>query len=402
MFKVDYGNPLQVAAMWSNLVEPGDNAAGLLTGVLGQAKGLEWVLESADPKELPSELVADTEGRKLPWRQAIQRWLPRVAEANIEQQFEYLQRLGGRLMYPQHPDWPGQLNDLGEYAPLALWMRGNFELAQPREWVSLVGARASTNLGDQLAAELSFDLVNAGFGVVSGGAFGIDTAAHRGALTVASQVSSEALATIAFMAGGVGQLYPASQLDLFNRLLDVGLVVSEVPPSWRPARWRFLSRNRLIAAFSAATVVVEAGVRSGALATAHRALELGRPVGAVPGPVTSQMSFGCHQLIRECGVTLVTNAQQVGELFLGLGAGLTGGALASEGVQSELVFVSDDFNNPVHERVWLALPKYGEATFVSVAKVAGLSVSEVSAAVSALLVAGKVEVFGDKCRRIYS
>lgn len=400
MPEVNYQDPVQVAALWSALVEPGDAAGGILTAHLGQARALEWLIESADPQALPDDLRFDEQGKQLPWKQAVNRWKPRLAEANVNRELEYLNRLQGELIYPTHPDWPAGFFDLAEYAPQALWVRGSGSLTQMKASISIVGARAATGQGEQIAAEFSYDLVRAGVTVVSGGAFGIDAAAHRGAITAAQQMAQTGLATIAFMAGGVGQLYPASQLDLFNRLMEVGVVVSEVPPGWRPARWRFLARNRLIAAFSQATLVVEAGVRSGALATARRALEIGRPVGAVPGMVSSQMSVGCHELIRDCNATLVTNTAQVRELLVGFDAVLAAqGNFIFEGGNS--VSAESEFANPLEERVWMALPKRSDATVLSVAKAAGLSESEVNAALSGLLVAGKVTLFGDKCRRIY-
>jgi DNA processing protein len=175
-----------------------------------------------------------------------------------------------------------------------------------------VGARAATGYGEHVTAELSSGLAERGMAVVSGGAYGIDGAAHRAAVGAGGR-------TVAFLAGGVDRLYPSGHAELFARMRRDGAVVSELPCGASPTRWRFLLRNRLIAAVSAATVVVEAGARSGSLNTANHALALERPLGAVPGPVTSVSSSGCHRLLRESGAVCVTSADDVMELVPGGG-----------------------------------------------------------------------------------
>lgn len=171
----------------------------------------------------------------------------------------------------------------------------------------MVGARAATGYGDHVAGELAGDLAATGDLIVSGGAYGIDGAAHRAALGAGGT-------TAAFMAGGVDRAYPAGHQQLFQRIRAGGVMVSEVPCGAAPTKWRFLARNRLIAAAGAATVVVEAGWRSGSLNTAGHASSLGRPLGAVPGPITSAASAGCHRLLREYAAVCVTTAQEVREL----------------------------------------------------------------------------------------
>jgi len=175
--------------------------------------------------------------------------------------------------------------------------------------VAIVGSRACTRVGEKTAADMGYELASKGMCVVSGGAFGIDIAAHRGAL------ASPPGPTIAVMAGGLERPYPVAHRQHFDEIVshEAGALMSEVPPRWRPARWRFLTRNRVIAALAQATIVVEADQRSGALATARRAMELRRHVGAVPGPVTSAMSRGCHRLIREGG-TLIRDSADVIEM----------------------------------------------------------------------------------------
>jgi len=174
--------------------------------------------------------------------------------------------------------------------------------------VGIVGARAATAYGEQVASEIAGDLAATGVAVVSGGAYGIDGSAHRAALGVGGK-------TVAFLAGGVDRAYPQGHRDLLQRIAATGAVVSEVPCGTAPTKWRFLSRNRLIAALGDATVVVEAGWRSGSLNTAGHAAALGRPLGAVPGPVTSPTSAGCHRLLREYDARCVTSAEEVRELW---------------------------------------------------------------------------------------
>jgi DNA processing protein len=187
--------------------------------------------------------------------------------------------------------------------------------------VAIVGSRASTAYGEHVAGELAAGLGERGWAVVSGGAFGIDAAAHRGALAV------EGL-TVAVLACGVDRPYPAAHGSLFARIAEAGLVLSEWPPGCAPLRHRFLVRNRLIAGLTRGTVVVEAAARSGAQATAKRAHRLGKEVLVVPGPVTSAMSVGCHELLREPegGARLVASAAHVLEAVGGFGADLAGAA----------------------------------------------------------------------------
>ncbi|MFC5380380.1 DNA-processing protein DprA [Aquipuribacter nitratireducens] len=214
-------------------------------------------------------------------------------------------RQGIRVVVPGDPSWPAGLYDLDEWsaAPACLWVRGELPGADRAPVaVALVGARACTAYGQHVAEDIAAGLVEHGWTVVSGAAYGIDAAAHRGAVAAASGGGDPAsgLPTVAVLAGGVDRASPAGHERLLGAVLDAGgAVVAEVPPGTRPAPHRFLLRNRLIAAWSRATVVVEAGHRSGALSTVRSAVALGRDVGAVPGPVTSGLSAGCNALLRE-------------------------------------------------------------------------------------------------------
>lgn len=231
--------------------------------------------------------------------------------------------LGARFLIPSDPEWPAQLADLDHCEPVnelngtpfGLWVRGGGDLASlARRCVAVVGSRASSSYGETVAADLAGDLAAAGCSVVSGGAFGIDAAGHRGCLAAGSP-------TIAVLAGGVDHAYPAAHRQLFDRIAEDGVLVSELPPGQHPTRLRFLGRNRLIAAVSQGTVLVEAAARSGGRNTVTWANCLRRVVMAVPGPVTSALSHTPHRLIREGEAVLVTRAADVLELLGPLGRG---------------------------------------------------------------------------------
>ena len=295
--------------VWSALAEPGDQAAGWLVNRLGAVPARQWLdLVMEDPVSATIELAGHAGPDVIDQVvKASERWARRAGQTDAAELRERARLCGARPLVPGDPEWPAVLDDLSDAAPMALWVRGEARLDELfTRSVALVGSRASTSYGEHLAASLAGDLSDAGWTVVSGGAYGIDAAAHRGALATGGQ-------TLAVMAGGVDRLYPAGNQDLLEKIIETGAVVSETPPGWAPHRHRFLQRNRLIAC-AQATVVVEAAYRSGALSTATHAQELARPVGAVPGAVTSASSAGCHRLIRETGAVLVTSAADVVEI----------------------------------------------------------------------------------------
>lgn len=232
----------------------------------------------------------------------------RVASTDPGRDLATTRRDGGRLLCPGDAEWPDALADLDDTdigAPLALWARGPADLRQvTARAAAVVGSRAATGYGAHVAGELGAELGERGCTVISGGAYGIDAAAHRGALAAGG-------VTVVVLACGVDVVYPRGHQALFGRVGKEGLLVSEWPPGCAPMRHRFLVRNRVIAAVTAGTVVVEAAARSGALSTARHARDLDRAVMAVPGPVTSAMSAGCHALLREPDTTLVTSAAEV-------------------------------------------------------------------------------------------
>lgn len=286
--------------VWSCLTEPGDGVAGSLIAVLGAVEALTCVGDD-DPD---AGLVAGVDAAAL--RRARARWRPRMGD--VRPAFQAARRCGARLITPADPEWPHRVDDLGVHAPVCFWVRGEAaQLAAPHGAVAIVGARAASGYGQDVAMELAAGMSADGVAVVSGAAYGIDGAAHRAALAAGGP-------TTAVLAGGIDRPYPAGHTDLLDRIAQVGVMAAEVPCGTTPTKWRFLSRNRLIAAMSDATVVVEAGWRSGSLNTAYHAGDLGRPLGAVPGPVTNATSQGCHRLLREAQAVCITGVSDLKEL----------------------------------------------------------------------------------------
>lgn len=362
------------AAWWSCVAESGDEMANAVRDTLGDEEAQTWLLADY-PERVPQQLVAAAQYSVSDWSQAHARWHPRAVNAKPDEDFGVLEGLGGRFVIPGDSEWPRQLDDLGPQKPHGLWVLGTLPSGVG---CSIVGARASTQYGNRNSYDISSELASHSITVVSGGAFGVDIAAHRGALDASGH-------TTAVMAGGVGQLYPASHQSDFRRIIDHGgAVISEAPPMWRPARWRFLARNRLIAALGMATVLIEAGLRSGALSTVRHALSLGREVGALPGMVTQELSKGCHEAIRN-GATLVRNGRDVMELLelnpeyqdvlFGAPTAIDQGidALARE-----------------QRRVWEALPVRTEMKLERIITESGLSRQETLAALAALELTGYV------------
>lgn len=275
----------QMAVILSTVAEPGDQE-----------------LHAAEPADLIAALVAG---------EGPERWRGRFSADNIRRTFAAIERLGLHVITRGDTPWPAYpLSQLGVSGPLALYVRGNPWLLTDAQKLAIVGARASTGYGDHVTVTMATDLADRDVTIISGGAYGIDGNAHRAALAAGGR-------TVAFLASGLDRLYPAGHESLLTRVAETGALVSEVPPGSAPTKWRFLQRNRLIAAVSHATLVVEAGVRSGSLNTARHAFELGRTLGAVPGPITSAASAGCHRLIREFGAQCVTTTSDALELFGG-------------------------------------------------------------------------------------
>ena len=291
-------------AIWSVLVEPGDSVAGALIAAVGPVASARMVIDRVSPETITEATRGDVSAERA--REGLLRWTERLRAADVLRSLESAARCGARMVVPGDAYWPAGMSALGDSPPVMLWARGDLELLR-RPAVAIVGARAATGYGEHVAMEFAAGLCARDVVVVSGGAYGIDGMAHRAALASGG-------ATIAVLAGGIDRLYPSGHEALLTRVAEQGLLLSEVPCGTPPTKWRFLQRNRLIAALSAATVVVEAGRRSGSLNTAGHALEMGLPVGVVPGPITSAASAGCHATLRTHPVACVTSVAEIMQL----------------------------------------------------------------------------------------
>ena len=277
--------------------EPDTQLSEFLHSVGAPAEGESALFCSANGYYMPGEhqMSRDKFGKALATRRL--RWNRRM-ERTLNAEAHMAATCGAWLVTPADPLWPPQLNDLGPARPYGLWCRGDsrhlLDVASAPS-VALVGSRDPSIYGTEATTHLAAELARRGYTVISGGAMGIDIAAHRAALT---QQGSD-LPTIAFMAGGLDRLYPAQNSDALNMIVDRGLIMSEVSVGNTPTRWRFLERNRLIAALARHTIVVEARWRSGALNTARHAMEIGRTLWAVPGQINSPNSVGTNRLLRD-------------------------------------------------------------------------------------------------------
>ncbi|MGW5607848.1 DNA-processing protein DprA [Streptomyces sp. NPDC003753] len=350
----------------TRIIEPGDEVAG------------RWLRERG-PEELARRLREG--GRRLPGV-TDKRWaglLARAARAEPERDWAAARDAGMRFVCPGTAEWPAQLDDLGDARPIGLWVRGHPSL---RMWalksVALVGARACTEYGAHIAATLAADLAERGWVVVSGGAYGVDGAAHRGALGAGG-------ATVAVLACGVDRPYPRGHSRLIGRIAEQGLVVGELPPGEHPTPSRFLVRNRVIAALTRGTVVVEAAHRSGSLVTARAAERLGRFVMGVPGPVTSGLSAGVHELLRGEAL-LVTDAADVVELV---------GDMGELAPDRRGPVLPRDLLEPAARRILAALPARGTASAAEIARGAQTTQDDAVGRLYELRSLGFVERHGD-------
>jgi DNA processing protein len=354
--------------------EPGDVALAALV----EAHGASAVVEGL------------REGASFGCQQAGA-WRLRLAGHDPESDLVAAHRVGARLLCPGDEEWPEPLGDLdgvvareGGGTPLALWVRGGGRLAELCDRsVAVVGSRAATAYGTEVATDVAYAVAGQGVTVVSGAAYGVDGAAHRGALAAGA-------ATVAVLACGVDVSYPGGHTSLLDRIAEDGLVVSEVPPGSAPHRVRFLVRNRLIAALSRGTVVVEAAVRSGALNTARWAEQLLRPVLGVPGPVTSAMSMGVHQIIRDGMAVLVTDGAEVLEAVSPIGDNTLPRRQGEVRPRDRL--------DAVTLRVLEAVPVAHPVAAERVSRTAGVPLPEVQVRLAGLLLQGFVEQRGDRWR----
>ncbi len=377
---------VRAAITWSIACEPGDELAGYLRDALGVSRALELIRS----QNLQRVLGALYESGNLGSGQSrfgdlervvsasFERYLPRISTTAVSSALAALQANRGWVVLPQDEDWPSGLDDLGWATPPLIWGLGDrSQLPNLSRSVSIVGSRGATTYGEWATVELVGELVANGYAIVSGGAYGIDGIAHKATIKVRGS-------TFAVMAGGVNRFYPAGNELLLSKVREHGAVLAELPPGAMPTKWRFLQRNRLVAALSRVTVVVEAGKRSGSISTANHALAIGRPVGAVPGPITSTASFGTNRLIADGFATLVTNASEVC-------------LLAGDSNELQLETQWQDLGG-LEKRALDAIGKKPmEAEDIAIA--AGLSTSEASIALSNLLLLGQVtQANGRWCR----
>lgn len=341
-------------ASWSRLAEPGDEVAAALVRELGHERALDALRTRRES--------------------ALERFRPRLENLCVQRDLDNAARVGARVVIPGDDDWPRGLDDLPS-PPHCLWVRGSGELrALCDHSLAVVGARAATGYGERLAASLSAGVASRGVTVVSGAAYGIDAAAHRGALAADGP-------TIAVLACGVERAYPSGHRDLLDAIAANGLVVSELPPGSAPMRQRFLQRNRLIATMTGATLVVEAGLRSGSRNTAATAGKHLRIVMATPGPVTSPASAGCHDMIREQLAVLVTDLDEVMELIGRVGGDAAPGRPRPRRPGDDL----EPDDRRVHDGLGLRARSVEE-----VAAIAGVSLGQVQACLGRLSLRGYV------------
>jgi len=365
-------------ATWTAISEPGDRVASRVIESIGAETALGSLIDDREGGMLQHALAdAGAEIDDAELTDAVKRWVPRISKPDALLAFRQAARFGVSLLVPGDPEWPAGFADLGDHAPHALWVRGHRQAITALDHsIAIVGARAATGYGEHVTIEVASGLVDRGYAIVSGAAYGIDGAAHRAALASSGT-------TIAFLAGGLDRFYPSGHETLLGRIVDNGAAVSEVPCGVAPTKWRFLQRNRLIAAAARATVVIEAGSRSGSLNTAGHAAALGRPLGAVPGPVTSSASAGCHRLLREYDAACVTNADEMAEL-----APLDHAAIVDEQPSER----PEDAVDPAGTRIRLldALAPRSARTVEKIAAISGLAIDRVRAELGLLALEGLV------------
>jgi DNA processing protein len=362
----DVSDELLARVFLARVVEPGDEVAGRWVRELGAMEAARRLRDGGP------QLVGVTD----------RRWAGLCARAeSVEpgRDLRVAREAGVRFVCPGDTEWPAQLDDLGDARPIGLWVRG---LPSLRVWalksVAVVGARACTEYGAHMAATLAAGLAEDGWVVVSGGAYGVDGAAHRGALGAGG-------ATVAVLACGVDRPYPRGHTQLIGRVAEQGLVVGELPLGEHPTPSRFILRNRVIAALTRGTVVVEAAYRSGSLVTARAAQRLGRHTIGVPGPATSGLSAGVHELLRGEAV-LVTDAAEVVELV---------GDMGELAPDRHGPVLPRDLLEPAARRILAALPGNRAAAVREIARGAQTTEDDAVARLYELRALGYVERHGD-------
>lgn len=372
-YSKDRALALVAAGSIAMVTEPGDRMAGALARILGRLELTELMIEGLETTAVVSALKVAGELESC--RQSFgdlestlsdsrQRWLPRLSKSRLEHLFTQSAALKLGLVTPQQDHWPSGLDDLQDSAPTILFVEGDpSALTQLSDAVSIVGSRAASTYGLQVTKRLVTELAQVSRATVSGGAIGIDAQVHSASV-------NQDLPTIAVMAGGLDRKYPKVNFPLFTRIRERGALISELPPGVAPTRWRFLQRNRLIAALTPTTVVIEAGIRSGSIRTANNALELDRELLAVPGSIFASTSLGANGLIADSKAVPLCDLRQ-------FAAG-----------QEEITNTRSE--SALAKRAHDAIRELRYPTENQIAKVAGLTNSELKLALTELVATNQV------------
>ena len=369
---------LLAATAISVVTEPGDRMAGALVQALGRQRLLQHFIDGFEVANVLEavrqqgasdyfvEIFGDLPGTISDSRQ---RWLVRFSKQAVVNALQRAQQLDLFLLLQGDDYWPKGLDDLGEGSPTIIFTQGNYKvLGRLGQGVSIVGSRACTEYGAKVTGKLVSELAFCKRPTVSGGANGIDSHVHNQSLR-------NSLPTVAVMAGGLDRKYPSSNANLFQTIARTGVLISELSPGVAPTRWRFLQRNRLIAALTPTTVVIEAGIRSGSIRTANNAIELNRELFAVPGPLTSPASAGTNSLIADCKAKALIDTK-----------------LMTSGTSEPIRFQD---GSALLVRAQDALKELKKATGVQIAKVAGLTSFELGLAIDELKGRNQLEVVQD-------
>ena len=372
-YSKDRALELASAGCIAMITEPGDRMAGALARSLGKLAYVELLIDGLETRsviqalqqqgqlDLCRQSFGDLEGTLADSRQ---RWLPRLSKSRLEHLFTQSAALKLQLLTPEDAIWPIGLDDLQDSAPALLFIEGELDtLTKLSQAVSIVGSRVASSYGLQVTSSLVRELAEVARPTVSGGAVGIDAQVHRSSL-------EQQLPTVAVMAGGMDRKYPSANFKLFKQVTDQGALISEMPPGVAPTRWRFLQRNRLIAALTPTTVVIEAGMRSGSIRTANNALELSRELYAVPGSVLSGTSLGTNALIADNKAQILCDLK-----YFATGAQ----SIPNQQIESALANRAQD-----------AIRESGFPSLPEVAKLAGLTNSESELALRELTAQDKV------------
>jgi DNA processing protein len=366
-YSKDRALALVAAGAIAMVTEPGDRMAGALARSLGRLELVELMIDGLKTAPVLSALQAAGElescrhsfgDLESTLADSRQRWLPRLSKSRLEHLFTQSAALDLQLVTAEDNHWPSGLDDLQDSAPAMLFIQGSSKLKDLSNAVSIVGSRTASPYGLQVTNRLVSELAQVARPTVSGGAIGIDAQVHTKSVELD-------LPTVAVMAGGLDRKYPKSNFALFTRIKQRGALISELPPGVAPTRWRFLQRNRLIAALTPTTVVVEAGIRSGSIRTANNALELDRELLAVPGSIFSNTSLGTNGLIADNKSAPLCDLRE----------------FATGKAQNDNAISESALAKRAHD----AVRELGYPTESQIAKVAGLTHSELKQALTELV-----------------